>query len=93
MITHPVLDDVRHGFLTRQGGVSTGLYDSLNCGFGSGDAPQSVAANRAPSRLNVRASTWIGCDGTMMRILVGSACRHSHRHIGPFSVLAEPVTK
>jgi len=47
VITHPVLDDVRHGFLTRQGGVSTGLYDSLNCGFGSGDAPQSVAANRA----------------------------------------------
>ena len=47
MITHPVLDDIRHGFLTRQGGVSSGLYDSLNCGFGSGDAVQAVAANRA----------------------------------------------
>jgi polyphenol oxidase len=47
VITHPVLDGVRHGFMTRQGGVSTGLYDSLNCGFGSSDEPSSVAANRA----------------------------------------------
>lgn len=47
MITHPVLDGVRHGFCTRQGGDSTGLYDGLNCGFGSGDDRETVAANRA----------------------------------------------
>ena len=37
---------IRHAFFTRQGGVSEGLFDSLNCGFGSGDEPQRVAANR-----------------------------------------------
>ena len=38
---------VRHGFFTREGGVSSGIYESLNCGFGSADAKQNVAANRA----------------------------------------------
>lgn len=37
---------VRHAFFTRQGGVSKGPFDTLNCGFGSGDAPQRVAVNR-----------------------------------------------
>ena len=37
---------VRHGFFTRLGGVSTGLYDSLNVGRGSGDKPAHVAENR-----------------------------------------------
>lgn len=37
----------RHGFLGRTGGVSGGLYASLNCGLGSGDDPASVAGNRA----------------------------------------------
>jgi YfiH family protein len=38
---------IRHAFFTRRGGVSEGLFGSLNCGFGSGDAPQKVADNRA----------------------------------------------
>lgn len=38
---------VRHGFFTRQGGVSEGIYASLNCGTGSGDDPKRVAANRS----------------------------------------------
>ena len=37
---------IRHGFLTRRGGVSGGLYASLNCGFGSGDDRDRVARNR-----------------------------------------------
>lgn len=37
---------IRHGFFTRVGGVSDGAFDSLNCGFGSGDAPDKVAENR-----------------------------------------------
>lgn len=36
-----------HGFFTRQGGVSGGIYASLNCGPGSRDAPEAVAENRA----------------------------------------------
>lgn len=38
---------VRHAFFTRQGGVSHGVYESLNCGFGSNDAAAHVSANRA----------------------------------------------
>jgi YfiH family protein len=38
---------VVHGFFTREGGVSTGIYASLNCGLGSADAPEAVAENRA----------------------------------------------
>ena len=37
---------IRHAFFTRRGGVSGGLYDSLNVGRGSGDAPEAVAENR-----------------------------------------------
>ena len=50
MITLDTLQDlpgIRHGFFTREGGVSGGLYASLNCGFGSGDEPARVAENRA----------------------------------------------
>jgi len=38
---------VRHGFFTRQGGVSTGVYESLNVGVGSRDDPEAVQENRA----------------------------------------------
>lgn len=38
---------VRHGFFGSLGGVSTGLYTSLNAGAGSDDAPANVAQNRA----------------------------------------------
>ncbi|MEQ8640276.1 MAG: peptidoglycan editing factor PgeF [Alphaproteobacteria bacterium] len=37
---------VRHGFFTRHGGASRGLYASLNCGPGSRDAPDDVQENR-----------------------------------------------
>ncbi|MGD9966807.1 MAG: peptidoglycan editing factor PgeF [Hyphomonadaceae bacterium] len=44
--TSPVLAGVRHGFFGREGGVSSGIYASLNAGTGSGDNPASVAENR-----------------------------------------------
>ncbi|HUO88649.1 MAG TPA: peptidoglycan editing factor PgeF [Rhizomicrobium sp.] len=40
------LPGITHGFFGRTGGVSGGIYASLNCGPGSGDAPQNVAENR-----------------------------------------------
>lgn len=46
ILTHPLLDDVRHGFFTRKGGVSSGVYGGLNCGRGSADQAAAVAANR-----------------------------------------------
>lgn len=41
------LGRIRHGFFTRAGGVSAGIYASLNGGIGSRDAPANVAENRA----------------------------------------------
>ena len=38
---------IRHGFFTRAGGVSQGVYASLNGGVGSNDAPRLVSENRA----------------------------------------------
>jgi hypothetical protein len=44
--TLAALDGVQHRFFTRSGGVSTGLFSSLNCGYGSADAPENVRENR-----------------------------------------------
>jgi YfiH family protein len=47
-ITSPLLlrPGVRHAFFTREGGASSGVYDSLNGGLGSNDDPRLVAENR-----------------------------------------------
>jgi YfiH family protein len=41
------LPGIRHAFFTRAGGVSGGIYASLNAGVGSNDDPGHVAENRA----------------------------------------------
>ncbi len=41
------MDGIRHGFFTREGGHSDGIYASLNCGPGSSDDSGKVAQNRA----------------------------------------------
>lgn len=46
IITSDALDGLRHGFFTRRGGVSSGLYEGLNCGTGSSDSAEAVTANR-----------------------------------------------
>jgi len=37
----------RHGFFTRKGGASSGIFKGLNCGPGSSDLSEIVAINRA----------------------------------------------
>lgn len=44
-LTSPLLDEVRHGFSTRWGGVSPAPWDTLNLGPGRGDASENVAEN------------------------------------------------
>lgn len=39
-------ESIRHGFFTRQGGRSEGIYASLNCGLGSKDNQDNVIENR-----------------------------------------------
>ena len=45
-LTSDLLADVPHGFFTRIGGSSTGIYSGLNCGRGSDDRPEAVQSNR-----------------------------------------------
>jgi YfiH family protein len=65
MITLARLDDgrVKHAFFTRRGGVSSGSFQSLNCGFGAGDEPDSVTRNReiAMARLGLPADRLATC--------------------------------
>lgn len=46
VVRAPLLAAARHGFFTRQGGVSTGPYASLNCSTRSADAPEALRENR-----------------------------------------------
>jgi hypothetical protein len=46
-LTDAVFGALPHGFFGRTGGVSEGLYASLNCGVGSADQPAHVRENRA----------------------------------------------
>src|ERR1051326_2131515 len=54
---------IRHAFFTRQGGVSGGLFASLNCGFGSGDDPRHVECNRtvAAAELELGPEALVSC--------------------------------
>ena len=63
-----VLPGIQHAFFTREGGVSEGIYASLNGGVGSNDSADAVRENRAimashfgivPDRL-VTVWRWIG---------------------------------
>lgn len=47
ILTDGLLSPVRHGFFTRKGGASSGLFTGLNCGRGSSDQSEIVAINRA----------------------------------------------
>lgn len=66
MLASDLLDQqngIRHAFFTRRGGVSTGLYHALNCGFGSGDQALNVSRNRA------RVCEWLEADPARLTTL------------------------
>jgi hypothetical protein len=46
ILTSDALEGVRHGFFTRAGGASSGIFEGLNCGPGSSDLAEAVAINR-----------------------------------------------
>ncbi len=46
ILTADALAPLRHGFFTRRGGASSGIFEGLNCGFGSSDLAEAVAINR-----------------------------------------------
>lgn len=47
ILTSDLLGPVRHGFFTRRGGASSGIFGGLNCGLGSSDQTEAVEMNRA----------------------------------------------
>lgn len=47
IITADSLTPLRHGFFSRRGGASSGVFEGLNCGAGSSDQAEIVAINRA----------------------------------------------
>ncbi len=66
MISLGTLNDapgIRHAFFTREGGTSDGIFASLNCGYGSGDAPEKVNENRARAmaQLDLAADRLVTC--------------------------------
>lgn len=47
------LSTIKHGFFTRSGGVSTGVYSKLNCGTHSDDDAKSIIQNRQIAKSSV----------------------------------------
>lgn len=47
ILTSDLLKGTTHGFFTRKGGASSGVFEGLNCGNGSSDQCDIVAINRA----------------------------------------------
>ncbi|THH35956.1 peptidoglycan editing factor PgeF [Aliishimia ponticola] len=45
-LTSDHLAPLRHGFFTRRGGASSGVFEGLNCGAGSSDQTEAVKINR-----------------------------------------------
>ena len=80
---------IRHGFFTRHGGVSRGIYASLNCGLGSRDDPAAVAENRARVARPLDAHSLLTAHQVHSPTAVvvdrrlapgGAAARRRHRH-------------
>lgn len=68
IITSPALPS-RHGFFTRKGGASSGIFAGLNCGTGSSDQAEIVAINRS----RVAEAMGLGADALVTLHQVHSA--------------------
>ncbi|WP_138467444.1 peptidoglycan editing factor PgeF [Poseidonocella sp. HB161398] len=60
IITSDSLSPLRHGFFTRKGGASSGIYAGLNCGYGSRDQSEVVKINRS------RAAAALGAEAEQL---------------------------
>ena len=68
------LPGVAHGFFTRHGGVSQGIYAALNCGPGSGDDAAAVASNRERVRAQLGASALLSLHQVHGREAIVATC-------------------
>jgi YfiH family protein len=81
---HLESERVRHGFFTRRGGVSGGIYASLNCGPGSEDDRTHVAENRC------RVAQALGQDSASLLTLYQVHSHHAVTVTAPFEDGARP---
>lgn len=81
VLTSAAMAPLRHGFFTRKGGASSGIFSGLNCGPGSSDLSEAVAINRA------RAAQALGADAGQ---LVTVHQVHSSRVVSVTGPLADP---
>lgn len=85
---------IRHAFFTRRGGVSGGVFASLNCGFGSRDEPGNVERNRAiaADRLGLPPDRLVSCHQVhgAMAIAVEAPWRREHNPRADGMVTAAP---
>lgn len=72
IITANSLAPLRHGFFTRKGGASSGVFSGLNCGLGSSDQSDAVSINRD----RVAEAMQLGQDNLMTVHQVHSAAVH-----------------
>lgn len=72
---------VDHGFFTRQGGVSDGLYDSLNCGVGSDDDADHVRQNLEAVKAEISAERLL----TLYQVHGSSCVAVTHDNFAPWS--------
>ena len=82
IITAPGLAPLGHGFFTRRGGASSGVFAGLNCGYGSSDQHEAVTINRT------RAAEALG---VAPEALLGVHQVHSARAITVTEPGTEPV--
>ena len=96
MLGSPLLSAIpglRHAFFTREGGVSEGIYASLNGGLGSNDDPANVAENRrrmaeqmgvAPQRFlsafQIHSPDAVVATGPWQGAAAAARRRHRHAH-------------
>jgi YfiH family protein len=86
------VNGVRHAFFTRKGGVSKGIYSSLNVGVGSRDRPGAVAENRAraAAAFEVEARALITCYQIHSATVIAADRPWAERPEGDAIVTAAP---
>lgn len=72
-ITADALTPLRHGFFTRKGGASSGIFEGLNCGYGSSDQSDVVEINRTrvAHAMGSAANRVVGINQTHSAVAIG----------------------
>ena len=93
ILTSDSLSPIKHGFFTRKGGASSGVFEGLNCGLGSSDQREAVEVNRSrvAEAMGVAASHLAGVHQIHSAVVHEvTAASASDRPKGDGLVTAEP---